>query len=77
MGKWLIKTDCSFRELFNSPTKVDRSAKQPRKFYDIQKQSAFSKETVRILMVSQWFDPEPAFKGLAFARELVASGHQV
>jgi lipopolysaccharide/colanic/teichoic acid biosynthesis glycosyltransferase/glycosyltransferase involved in cell wall biosynthesis len=32
---------------------------------------------MRILIVSQWFDPEPTCKGLLFARELVARGHQV
>lgn len=32
---------------------------------------------MRILMLSQWFDPEPTFKGLVFARELVAAGHDV
>lgn len=33
---------------------------------------------MRVLLVSQWFDPEPAvFKGLAFARALVGRGHQV
>jgi len=32
---------------------------------------------VRILMLTQWFDPEPAFKGLAFARKLAERGHQV
>jgi len=32
---------------------------------------------VRILMLTQWFDPEPTFKGLAFARELVRLGHTV
>ena len=32
---------------------------------------------MRILIISQWFDPEPTFKGLAFARELVTMGHQV
>ena len=32
---------------------------------------------MRILILSQWFDPEPTFKGLLFARELVARGHQV
>ena len=32
---------------------------------------------MRILMLTQWFDPEPAFKGLAFARKLVERGHQV
>jgi colanic acid biosynthesis glycosyl transferase WcaI len=32
---------------------------------------------MRILFVTQWFDPEPVFKGLAFARELTRRGHQV
>lgn len=32
---------------------------------------------MRILLLTQWFDPEPTFKGLAFARELVRRGHQV
>lgn len=32
---------------------------------------------MRILMVSQWFDPEPANRGLVFARELVRRGHEV
>lgn len=28
-------------------------------------------------MLTQWFDPEPTFKGLAFAKELVRLGHEV
>ncbi len=32
---------------------------------------------MRILLLTQWFDPEPTFKGLAFARELTRLGHQV
>lgn len=32
---------------------------------------------MRILMLTQWFDPEPTFKGLTFARELVRRGHEV
>lgn len=33
---------------------------------------------MRILILTQWFDPEPfTFKGLAFARELVKRGHEV
>lgn len=28
-------------------------------------------------MLTQWFDPEPTFKGLAFARALRAQGHEV
>jgi glycosyltransferase involved in cell wall biosynthesis len=29
------------------------------------------------LIISQWFDPEPTFKGLAFARELRRQGYEV
>ena len=32
---------------------------------------------VRILLLTQWFDPEPTFKGLVFARELVRQGFEV
>ncbi|QDF67636.1 glycosyltransferase family 4 protein [Shewanella sp. SNU WT4] len=32
---------------------------------------------MKILIVTQWFDPEPTFKGLLFAQELVKKGHQV
>jgi colanic acid biosynthesis glycosyl transferase WcaI len=32
---------------------------------------------LKILIISQWFTPEPTFKGLAFALELVSRGHQV
>src|SRR5579862_2909738 len=32
---------------------------------------------MRILMVTQWFDPEPSFKGLVFARALAERGHEV
>lgn len=32
---------------------------------------------MKILLLTQWFDPEPTFKGLAFARELVRRGHEV
>lgn len=32
---------------------------------------------MKILLLMQWFDPEPTFKGLAFARELKRLGHQV
>jgi colanic acid biosynthesis glycosyl transferase WcaI len=31
----------------------------------------------RILLITQWFDPEPTFKGLLFARELVKQGFDV
>ena len=33
--------------------------------------------TRRILIITQWFDPEPTFKGLLFAKELVARGFEV
>lgn len=32
---------------------------------------------MRVLIISQWFDPEPTFKGLLFARELQRLGHEV
>jgi len=32
---------------------------------------------MRILMLTQWFDPEPTFKGLAFAKGLRERGHEV
>lgn len=32
---------------------------------------------MRILILTQWFDPEPTLKGLAFANSLVARGHMV
>jgi colanic acid biosynthesis glycosyl transferase WcaI len=32
---------------------------------------------LRVLLLTQWFDPEPTFKGLVFARELVRLGHEV
>ena len=35
------------------------------------------KKPIRILFLSQWFDPEPGAKGLVFARELVKQGFDV
>jgi len=32
---------------------------------------------MRILMLTQWFDPEPMFKGLPFAKKLQERGHDV
>ncbi len=32
---------------------------------------------MRVLMLTQWFDPEPTFKGLLFAKALQARGHSV
>jgi glycosyltransferase involved in cell wall biosynthesis len=31
----------------------------------------------RVLLLTQWFDPEPTFKGLAFAKELVKQGFDI
>ncbi len=31
----------------------------------------------RVLLITQWFDPEPTFKGLVFARELTRLGYDV
>jgi glycosyltransferase involved in cell wall biosynthesis len=33
--------------------------------------------TTRVLLLTQWFDPEPTFKGIVFARELVRQGFEV
>lgn len=32
---------------------------------------------IRILLITQWFEPEPTFKGIVFARELVRQGFEV
>ena len=32
---------------------------------------------IRVLLLTQWFDPEPTFKGLVFARALVEQGFEV
>jgi glycosyltransferase involved in cell wall biosynthesis len=32
---------------------------------------------VRVLLLSQWFEPEPTFKGLSFAKELIKQGLEV
>lgn len=32
---------------------------------------------IRVLLLTQWFDPEPTFKGIVFARELVEKGFDV
>lgn len=32
---------------------------------------------IRVLLLTQWFDPEPTFKGLVFARELVQQGFDI
>ena len=32
---------------------------------------------MKILLLTQWFDPEPTFKGLGFARALANRGHRV
>jgi glycosyltransferase involved in cell wall biosynthesis len=33
--------------------------------------------TIRVLLLTQWFDPEPTFKGMVFAKELVRQGFEV
>jgi len=33
--------------------------------------------SIRVLLLTQWFDPEPTFKGLVFARELIKQGFEV
>lgn len=40
-------------------------------------EAVLSSMTTRVLLLTQWFDPEPTFKGLAFARELVRQGFDV
>jgi colanic acid biosynthesis glycosyl transferase WcaI len=37
----------------------------------------FSVRKKKIALLTQWFDPEPTFKGLVFARELVRQGFKV
>ena len=37
----------------------------------------FKRVPKRVLLVTQWFDPEPTFKGLLFAKELLARGYEV
>ena len=32
---------------------------------------------IRVLLFTQWFEPEPTFKGMVFARELIAQGFEV
>jgi glycosyltransferase involved in cell wall biosynthesis len=32
---------------------------------------------IKVVLLTQWFDPEPTFKGLTFARELVRKGFKV
>jgi colanic acid biosynthesis glycosyl transferase WcaI len=31
----------------------------------------------RVIFLTQWFDPEPIFKGMLFARELTKKGYEV
>lgn len=33
--------------------------------------------SIRVVLLTQWFDPEPTFKGMAFAKELVRKGFEV
>lgn len=32
---------------------------------------------MRVLLLSQWFEPEVAYKGLSFAKAVAALGHEV
>jgi hypothetical protein len=32
---------------------------------------------MRILFITQWFQPEPLFKGVSFVKALMGKGHQV
>ena len=34
-------------------------------------------DQMRVVLLTQWFDPEPTFKGMVFARELVLKGFEV
>ncbi len=36
-----------------------------------------AKTIMKILIITQWYDPEPIFKGQLFARKLVEAGHDV
>ena len=36
-----------------------------------------SPSPIRVLLLTQWFDPEPTFKGIVFARELMRQGFDV
>ena len=33
--------------------------------------------TKRIILIAQWFDPEPTPRGIGFAKELVKRGYEV
>jgi lipopolysaccharide/colanic/teichoic acid biosynthesis glycosyltransferase len=45
--------------------------------HGIGSESEPGKRRLRILLITQWFDPEPTFKGLLFAKELQRLGHDV
>lgn len=36
-----------------------------------------ARKNLRVLFITQWFEPEPAFKGKRFARALADAGHEV
>lgn len=40
-------------------------------------QNTPSHRPIHVLLLTQWFDPEPTFKGMVFARELVRQGFEV
>lgn len=40
-------------------------------------ETVLNSQSRRVLLLTQWFDPEPTIKGLVFARELVRLGYEV
>jgi len=40
-------------------------------------ETILNQKPTRVLIITQWFDPEPIFKGLIFAKELVRQGFEV
>jgi lipopolysaccharide/colanic/teichoic acid biosynthesis glycosyltransferase len=44
---------------------------------DLETKTEGTVRPLRILLITQWFDPEPTFKGLLFAKELMRQGHDV
>lgn len=47
------------------------------KFFGRNQDRQAGSRPLRILMITQWFDPEPTFKGLLFAQELMRLGYEV
>ncbi|MEH6452567.1 MAG: glycosyltransferase family 4 protein, partial [Psychromonas sp.] len=40
-------------------------------------EEVLNRVAIRVLLLTQWFEPEPTFKGMDFARELVRQGFEV